>query len=87
MGKTAHEESDDTREHKQRSAHSQPDQSRIADSFTPLLRRAFKATAQLSLPQKSIVMPLEQMGLNLPHGIEDDANDNQDARSTEKLCR
>src|SRR3981081_796672 len=46
--------------------------------------RAFKASADSPLAKEPIVMTLNKIGLNLAHRIQNDANDNQKACTSEK---
>ena len=87
MCKPAHEESNNAPEHQERSTDGQPDQRRVPDGFAALFRRALEASPQLALPQKSVVVPLEEVRLDLAHGVEHHANHDEDARAAEKLRR
>ena len=54
------------------------------DVSSPSTDGTLKATPDAPLAQKPIVMPLNEVRLHLPHGVQEDAHDNQEARSAKK---
>src|SRR5206468_6632065 len=60
--------------HEHGNTHPKPDQSAAAHGFAARVGSAIKrAPSDPALAQKSVVMPLNQVRLHLPHSIEHDA--------------
>src|SRR5678815_371467 len=64
-----------------------PDQCTLLHGLSSASRRAVKAPANPAFAQESIVMTLNQMGLNLAHGIQNNADNDKQTGSPEELRR
>ena len=63
-----------------------PHQRALARRLAPIVRGSIETgSPDSALAQEAVIMPLNEMGFDLPHRIENHAHDDQQARASEKL--